>query len=186
MPIALTKEQILGALPLVERGLRKYFWIQSEVALGAARVSDRDFQKKFNGFYRIRRNQEWQATYYGLFASNLLTGIEFREGLDFMLERTGRFEASFISKLVATIHPSKYVIDSMVLRNVGLALPLANASNRIERICGIHKMLDEMCNGFLETELGRFLVEHFRKAYPWANITEAKMLDLVLWQIRQR
>ncbi|MFM0378464.1 hypothetical protein PQQ72_15765 [Paraburkholderia strydomiana] len=115
-----------------------------------------------------------------------MTGIEFREGLDFMLERTGRFEASFISKLVATIHPSKYVIDSMVLRNVGLALPLANASNRIERICGIHEMLDEMCNRFLETELGRFLVEHFRKSYPWANITEAKMLDLVLWQIRQR
>lgn len=186
MTIALTEEQIRDALPLVERGLSKYVWIQTEVALGTTRVRERDFQKKFNGFYRIRRNQEWQAIYYGLFSSKLLTGIEFREALDFMVERTGRFEASFISKLVATIHPSKYVIDSMVLTNVGLALPVANAPDRIKRICRIYEMLDETCNTFLGTELGRFLVKHFRKTYPWANITEAKMLDLVLWQIRQR
>ena len=156
------------------------------MALGTARVGERDFQRKFDGFYRIRRNPEWQATYYQLLASRLSTGIEFRDALNFMLEATGRFEASFMSKLVATIHPLKPVIDSVVLENVGLALPVANAPDRIERICSIHEALEARFHAFLAAEPGRFLVERFRELYPEANITEVKMLDLVLWQIRPR
>ena len=29
--------------------------------------SDEDFQRTFNSYYRIRRNEEWQAIYYDLF-----------------------------------------------------------------------------------------------------------------------
>ena len=29
--------------------------------------ADLDFQRTYNGFYRIRRNAEWRAAYYGLF-----------------------------------------------------------------------------------------------------------------------
>ncbi|CAN0622910.1 conserved protein of unknown function [Burkholderia multivorans] len=186
MPITLTKEQILSALPLVARGLQKYLWIQSQVALGPGRITDRYFQRKFNGFYRIRRAPEWQSAYYKLLASKLSTGIEFRDALKFMLETTGRIEASFMSKLVATINPSKPVIDSVVLENIGLALPKAKALDRIEQICNIHATLEAGFHAFLATEPGRFLVESFRKNYPEADITEVKMLDLVLWQIRPR
>ncbi len=29
--------------------------------------SDREFQRTFNSFYRIRRNEEWRKAYYNLF-----------------------------------------------------------------------------------------------------------------------
>lgn len=185
-PINLTKEQILRALPLVQPGLGKYLWIQSQVALGPARIGERDFQRRFNGFYRIRRKSEWQAVYYKLLETKLLTGLEFSDALKFMLETTGRFEASFVSKLVATINPWKPVIDGWVLENVGLALPAASAPDRIERICDIHAKLEAGFHTTLTTELGRFLVKSFRKHYSEADITEVKMLDLVLWQSRPR
>lgn len=103
-----------------------------------------------------------------------------------MLSTTGRFEASFMSKLVATIHPLKPVIDSMVLENVGLALPVASAPDRLERICAIHETLESWFHAFLATELGRFLVRSFAEHYPDGQVTEVKMLDLVLWQMRSR
>lgn len=33
-------------------------------------------------------------------------------------------------------------------------------------------------------ENGKYLVQRFRETYPDANVTEIKMLDLVLWQTR--
>jgi hypothetical protein len=42
---------------------------------------------------------------------------------------TGRCEASFASKLSATIGPTMPVIDSVVLRNLNLRLPPSGSSN---------------------------------------------------------
>src|SRR5262245_31120093 len=39
-------------------------------------------------------------------------------------------------------------------------------------------------NEFLSTENGKYLVQCFRKTYPYVDVTEIKMLDLVLWQTR--
>lgn len=33
---------------------------------------DRDFQKTFNRFYRVRRNDDWQKSYYTYFEKNKL------------------------------------------------------------------------------------------------------------------
>jgi hypothetical protein len=76
------------------------------------------------------------------------------------------------------------VIDSVVLRNLNLRLPPSASKQRVARIGDIHSRLVISFNEFLRLELGRHLVQHFRSAYPEANITEIKMLDLVLWQTR--
>ena len=36
--------------------------------------ADLDFQRTYNGFYRIRRNAEWRAAYYGLFEGEMRNG----------------------------------------------------------------------------------------------------------------
>jgi hypothetical protein len=186
MHISLTKEQILGALPLVERGCGKYLWLQGQVASGPARVAKRDFQRKFNGSYRIRRNAEWQESYYELLAGKLSTGIKFKGALNFMLYTTGRFEASFMSKLVATIHPMKPVIDSMVLENVG-ARPAcseragphrANLRNSRDARFSVAWFLGDRARPFPDSELC--------SALSSGQVTEMKMLDLVLWKIRSQ
>lgn len=143
-----------------------------------------DRNTQFNGFYRVRRGQDWQDKFYDLLEAKKGQTVPFAEVLDTLHRTTGRYEASFASKLLATIDPRMPVIDSIVLRNLNLRLPAASSKQRIERIQEVHSRLVTCFEEFLSTEMGRHLVERFRDAYPAANITEIKMLDLVLWQTR--
>jgi hypothetical protein len=65
----------------------------------------------------------WQEVFYGLMARAKHQDLPFHEVLHALHDATGRHEASFASKLVATFDPSKPVIDAVVLKNVGLRLP---------------------------------------------------------------
>ncbi|MGF6808569.1 hypothetical protein OKW30_003695 [Paraburkholderia sp. Clong3] len=184
MPIILNEQQILNALPLVQTGLAKYLWIQHQVSLGPSRIVAPDFQRRFNDFYKVRRNDDWRNAYYQLLVSKLHTGVDFHDALKSMLDSIAQYEASFVSKLVATIHPSKPVIDGWVLKNVGLKLPAAYARNRFSGICDVYASLELEFKAFLASVRGRFLVSKFREFYPDADVTDVKMLDLVLWQTR--
>jgi hypothetical protein len=97
---------------------------------------------------------------------------------------TGKLEASFASKLVATIDPDQPVIDSMVIDNVGLRLPPRTATDRLDGIIRLHATLARWYREQLGCAAGVEIVSQFRKAYPAAPVTDTKALDLVLWQIR--
>ena len=112
--------------------------------------------------------------------------MRFPEVLATLQRTTGRCEASFASKLVATIDPNMPVIDSIVLRNLALRLPSTGFKGRLAAIQELHRRLETHFTQFLTTSTGRYLVERFREEYPTANITTIKMLDLVLWQTRSR
>jgi hypothetical protein len=118
----LTQEHIQAALGRLTDGPRRYIWLQEQIARRNV-TTDREFQTAFNGFYRVRRNLSWRSDYYQLMESSKESGIEFPQALREIARRTNRIEASFASKLVATIDPSKPVIDKFVLENFGLKLP---------------------------------------------------------------
>jgi hypothetical protein len=111
-------------------------------------------------------------------------GLEFRAVLQALHGATNRYEASFASKLVATLDPSKPVIDAFVLRNVGLRLPTYAAADRAGRIGEIYSEIISAFTTFLSGERGYYLVSAFSRTYPDARVTDVKMLDLVLWQTR--
>ena len=180
----LTAQQIDAAIPKVAEGLDKYLWIQSRVAGGEGFHEDREFRRRYNHFYRIRRAVAWQNVFYGLMARAKREHLQFPEVLDSLRQATGRYEASFASKLFATLDPTAPVIDSVVLRNLCLRIPYASAPDRVAQICSLHNRLASLFAAFLATEAGRYLVTKFRYAYPSATVTEEKMLDLVLWQTR--
>jgi hypothetical protein len=185
MPINLTKSQIDATLPRVACGLEQYLWLQAN--LHASDVStNRHYQRRFNRFYRVRRNSEWQRSFYGLLENYKGKSVEFREILSAMQVATGRYEASFASKLLATVDPDIPIIDSIVLRNLQLRLPAASTHDRADRIQELHTELLARFKAFLATENGEYLVARFRETYPHADITEIKMLDLVLWQTRPK
>ena len=71
-------------------------------------------------------------------------------------------------------------MDSVVLKNLGLRLPYAYATDRAAQISKLHEKLECLYAAFRKTEKGRYLVHEFKRAYPIANVTEEKMLDLVL------
>jgi hypothetical protein len=183
MPISLTRVQIDAAIPRVKEGLEKYLWLQRNRDAVDVRVNA-EYQRKFNRFYRVRRGSTWQGHFYALLQARKRHCVTFRDVLNAIYKATNRYEASFASKLVATIDPTMPVIDSVVLRNLGLRLPPAGAANRLSLIEALHNELATRFSEYLKTPDGRYLVDKFRKTYPSANITEVKMLDLVLWQTR--
>lgn len=184
MPIEISRQQIDATLPRVEDGLKKYLWLQDEASRNQNAHNSPYFRKRFNHFYRIRRGAPWQDSFYALFGRARKQSLDFGTVMEALRQETGRYEASFASKLVATLNPTEPVIDSVVLKNLGMKLPKATSPNRDEDIRQVHTGLKFALNAFLQTSDGKYLVAQFKKMYPSANITNIKMLDLVLWQTR--
>lgn len=181
--ISIKRQQVERALPRVRIGLDKYLWLQNEVHKRNV-INDKEFQKKFNAFYRVRRGQDWQEHFYKLLETHKETGANFRDILVNLHKKTGRMEASFASKLVATIDPRLPIIDTVVFKNLGLRLPPVGAKDRDVLIEKKYRALKKEFLLFLQTKNGEYLTKQFIKEYPKANITKVKMLDLILWQTR--
>src|SRR5258708_4567735 len=146
MAISLSTIQIDIALPKIEKGLRQYLYLQSRVT-GPWRFvvsQDAKFRRKFNYFYRIRRSTVWQNEFYKLMARANSEQLQFHAVLDLLRGATNRYEASFASKLIATLKPSMPIIDSNVLKNTKLRLPVIDAVNRAQQICEIYRMLADL------------------------------------------
>lgn len=181
--LQITKEQINKALMLVKVGLEKYLWLQENFSTRDV-SSSREYQKKFNGFYRIRRNVEWQKKFYKLFEDSKFKKPSFGTIFKNLYEDTGRVEASFSSKLVATMDPNKPVVDKFILQIFELKLPLSYEKNRIEKTIKIYDILDKEIKNFINLEIGQYLIKKFKKMYFKILISDTKMVDLVLWKIR--
>lgn len=185
MRITLTEEAIDAALSRLAPYVETYLWLQAQRDTCDVR-SDASYRKRFNGFYRVRRGRDWQDKFFEILERRKGGIFSFADILDALHRATGRYEASFASKLLATIDPQMPVIDSIVLRNLNVRLPTYGSDHRRSRIVELHGRLLASLNGFLGTDVGRYLVKRFRAAYPHADVTKIKMLDLVLWQTRPK
>ncbi|MCM8812859.1 MAG: hypothetical protein NC924_02845 [Candidatus Omnitrophica bacterium] len=143
------------------------------------------FQKQFNGFYRIRqRAPEWYAHYYEMLEAVKSQDKTFLDLLTEFNGRCDRVEASFISKLYATRNPEYPIIDTWVLKNIGLALPHTYALNRIAKIDHLYQRIVEWYAARVASEAGRECVRQFDAVCPDCLITAVKKIDFILWQSR--
>jgi hypothetical protein len=94
MTIYLNRAQINSALPLVEKGLQQYLWLQSKVGGSNDFHEDAEFRRRFNHFYRVRRATSWQEVFYSLMGRAKSEQLEFPEILGLLQEATNRYEAS--------------------------------------------------------------------------------------------
>src|SRR3989338_9395340 len=172
----LEPKKIREALSRIKKGLGQYLWIQEEFDKRDA-SRNREFQRAFNAFYRVRRNSEWQKEFYQLLEANKKKKMNFGSVLLALYKKTGRMDSSFASKLVATINPEMPVIDKVVCKNLGLKLPSAKAKNRELKIIELYQTLAKEFSEFLKTENGKYLIEEFGREYLCANkVTKVKML----------
>jgi hypothetical protein len=146
--------------------------------------TDERFQTRFNGFYRVRRGLSWRNEYFALLESAKVTGIEFSKALTEINRRTGRIEASFASKLVATLNPLTPVIDKFVLENFELRLPRWGLPDRESKTINLYRTFCDAYERLLSSTTGALIRELFDRYFPCSGITELKKIDLVLWQIR--
>jgi hypothetical protein len=182
--IHLDDAAIEKALRLAAAGLQRYCWLQAALATTDV-AHDREFQMRFNAFYRVRRNSTWQSAFYGLLQQNKSKRQSFADVLRALHAATGRAEASFASKLVASVDPDMPVIDAFVLKNLGLRLPRAGPIEmRLARMVELHDVIRQSFSDYLGSDMGRRLVARFQESYPDRRVTPVKMLDLVLWKAR--
>ena len=162
----------------------RYCWLQSQLQNRNVAL-DLDFQRRFTGYYRVRRNADWRRHFYALLEREKLGTPSLTSALRAIHGNTGRVEGSFASKLVATVTPSVPVLDSVVLRNLKLTLPMSGQPDvRMNGIVRVHEQVGQAFGAFLQSDKGRELIARFRATFRTTDITETKMLDLVLWQTR--
>jgi hypothetical protein len=143
-----------------------------------------DYERKFNYFYQVRRNAEWRKKFYALFYDLRGREIKFADILSVLFRETQKIEASFASKLAATLDPALPIIDRHVLSYIGERLPSAskNSAERMMMIGELYAAMKRNFTEFLASASGVHLLHRFSSEYPNRTINDMKKLDFVLWQ----
>lgn len=165
-------------------GLDKYQYIIEQI--GKTDVSaDADFQRTFNGFYIIRRNEVWRRVYYELFEQVKTGTPTFASILTHMYEYTGNIEPSFSSKMLASIFPNKPIWDRYVVQNLNMELVGTTKVERLENAIVLYADIEKWYENFLRTDKAKECVEIFDRAMPdYKHISNIKKIDSILWSIR--
>lgn len=184
--IEINPREIIEQRIIQSFGLNKYSEIQSMV-MNVDVSQNIEFQTKFNAFYKVRRNIEWRKIYYELF-ENLKKNnhlLSFSYILEYMYEKTGNIEASFSSKMLATLNPNFPIWDKYVLKNLGIKLPSSKDKKNLNMIIEYYLQICNWYKKYLELEEGKKCVDTFNQmipSYKW--ISSIKKIDFFLWGTR--
>jgi len=95
---------------------------------------------------------------------------------------------SFDSKIVATVNPSKPIIDQHIFKHLKKIRPSdGDLKNRINKSIEIYSWIESSYKDILESGDGKYAMEYFEKQVENKNdypITNTKKLDFILWQNR--
>lgn len=160
-------------------GLDRY----EEIMQGDPQSSD--FQRTFNGYYRIRRNEEWRQHYYALFCKARDEHYSFGQIITELYQNTGNIEASFSSKMLATIDASKPIWDQYVLQNLGLALTGKTKEEKLQNAVRLYDSIVAWYEEYLKTDEANENIKAFDRLLPYyAWISNTKKIDCLLWSKR--
>ena len=171
--------EAIAKLKKREKDIRTYF----EIMQMAEHPDDPAFQKKYDAFYRVRRNEAWRSEYFKLMTDfRKRSNPTFGEILLRLQQKTGQVEASFSSKMLATLDADMPIWDSNVIRVLDLKLTgnttelkMSNAVVLYDRICRWYK-------AFLQTENAQNMIRRFDTEFPeFKAMSATKKIDFILW-----
>lgn len=164
--------------------LDKYSYIKNNI-YKCDISKNKDFQTSFNAFYRVRRDEKWRTIFYDYFEQiKNNKNITFDEILDYMFKKTGHIEASFCSKLLATINENMPIWDQYVLKNLNLEVKGTTKEEKLENTKVIYKSIIEIENDKLKIDDIQVAITEFREYFPEYNLSDIKILDYILWNSR--
>ncbi len=165
-------------------GLDKYQFIMEQVKKTDV-STDTVFQRTFNGFYIVRRNETWRKVYYDHFESVKGSTPTFASILTHLYEHTGNIEPSFSSKMLATIFPDKPIWDRYVVQNLNMELVGATKEERLSNAIALYADMEKWYADFLQTDKAKECIEAFERVMPdYKHISSVKKIDSILWSIR--
>ena len=185
MDVNINVKKICQEKLLFNPGLAKYRNIMQQVDVLDV-STDARFQKTFNGFYRIRRNELWRRAYYEYFEKVKCGAPTYAEIITHLYEQTGNVEASFSSKMLATICPEKPIWDHFVLQNLGLRwVTYAPKSQQLQDAILLYTSIEEWYDEFLHTDKAREYIDVFDEVLPdYTWLSDTKKIDFILWSNR--
>jgi hypothetical protein len=181
----MNKDNIKTAIGKARRGIERYLEIMA-LFYNTDVSQDEYFQKKFNGFYRIRqRSADWYATYYNYLEEQKNKAPNFGQVLTYFNDKLRRYEPSFSSKFIATHDPNMPVWDSFVLRNANIEPPYYSSKAKFINAIQVYARLEKWYLDLLSSSQGNLMISIFDNTVPEANIiAPLKKIDFILWQNR--
>ncbi len=165
--------------------LEEYAWIMSTVN-GVDVSTDEEFQRRYNYFYKVRRNKAQKKVYYDLFeACKQKEDVDFSYIIRTLYEKTGWVEASFSSKMLATLKPDMPIWDSIVLANLGLKASTSDdKAKRLASSESLYNSIVKWYQDYLPTEKAQEAIAAFDAAFPeYADFSATKKIDFLLWAV---
>ncbi len=191
------KEDAAGATAL-DAALSAY---KKTLTLRETDVSaDAEYQRNFVWYYKVRRDADWLKAYFRFMEEHKNDGaITFREilvylsGIKHRVQKTrsnpeglaASVEASFASKMLATIAPAHPIWDSQVANSLsckvkgGLPQP-----EKIEMYVGLYEQLTAAVGQFIGTDSGQAHIREFDLRFPqYESVDPFKKIDFYLWAL---
>lgn len=166
-------------------GVDKYLLIMKGLhEVNISSIKGESFRKQYCNFYRMnRRSKEFKTCYFKIFENlKIKNADDFDLVIDKISETTNRIEASFSSKMVASINANKPLLDSIILNNLEIKFPKHSSSERSIKIKLIYKELEDNYQNFLKTKSAKNWLNLFDKKIGKFNISNTKKIDFIIWQ----
>lgn len=160
-----------------------------EELISVASVTDvsgsAEFQRKFNAYFRIRRNETWRKIYYAMFECAKKEHLSFADVIRELFVRTGNVEASFTSKMIATFDDTKPIWDQYVLKNLGLELKGKTPEERVKNAILLYARIECWYAEYLLTDEAKENIAVFDRMLPsYSWLSDVKKIDCLLWSNR--
>lgn len=147
--------------------------------------ADKKFQRTFNGFYKIRYSKDWTEFYYQYFEQVKKGTPTFEDIITYLYDQFGRVEASFSSKMLATIVPEKPIWDQYVLQNLKLELKDTIREEKLKQAIFLYDEIEEWYDSYLKTRNAIESIQIFDAMFPDAKwLSNTKKIDYILWSKR--
>jgi hypothetical protein len=148
---------------------------------------DTDFQRIFNGFYKvIFRPKMFYKDYYSFMEKHKNDNPSFSDTLYYFFNLYDKLEASFSSKLLHTIYQKLPIWDKYVLEYFELKAPSRDMEKK-ERVKQANNVYEEIKTKYVElqnNEEGKMMIKLFDEYFPKnRDINEIKKIDFIIWSV---
>ena len=165
-------------------GLDRYKYIMEQVHKTNI-ATDEEFQRAFNGFYIVRRNEAWRKNYYKYFEEIKNGKPSFESIITYLFESNGTVEPSFSSKMLASISSEKPIWDRYVVQNLGIKLTGDTKEEKLHNAITLYGDIEKWYKDFMSTDKGKECITEFDRVLPdYKDISSIKKIDSILWSIR--
>jgi len=169
-----------GTTKITDNHLNRYDQLRNElqrVDVG----NDANFQSVFSGLFQLRwMPRQHRPIYFGMMQQQkeIAHTHSFCGLLQEYHQQTGRWEVSFITKLMAIIDPNRSVWDSLVSQRFGLGLPVVrDMETCVER----YEDLSERMAGLIAHRQFPCVVDAFEERFPGRGYKQMRILDATIW-----